>query len=159
MRGSHMRVPERLAEGSDTHYDSLLGWANSSREELQRRAAEIRSQFVESVDAEAAASATGWALVGTGVALGLVRAFFSAGSRRRTRDVVFPLVFIALGGAMLAGAALWRHRAMHISEAEMRVREEMTALDPVARIRILKDLASETVGAVPLVNRLPMFRR
>jgi hypothetical protein len=43
---------------------------------------------------------------------------------------------------------LLERRTTHISEAEQVVRDQLSALDPVARAQILKDMAGEQVTSV-----------
>jgi hypothetical protein len=59
---------------------------------------------------------------------------------------------LMLGGlAVLGGGALGR-RHEHISEAEAEIRNQLAALDPIARAEVLKDMASEQVA--PITSRL-----
>lgn len=137
-----MKMPDRIAEEIGTRRDELAEWSGEAREDLTRRAAEIREQFAENVSQETIAAVSGWTLVSVGTVWGVL-GFVQ--SRRRLSNLILPIGLIVLGAAVLGGSTYWQRRAAHISEAEMRVREEMAALDPIARIRVLKDLASESM--------------
>lgn len=143
-----MKMPTKFVETFDARREDWADRIDVSREELAQRAAQIREQFAENVTQEAVATFTGWTLVSTGVAWG-VTDFMR--DRRRLRNLFFPIALIALGVAVLGGSTLWQRRAEHIGEAELRVREEIAALDPFARARVLRDVAGESL---PLIRRL-----
>ncbi len=137
-----MKIPDRFTDEIDARREELMEWSEDAKEDLARRAAEIREQFAENVTKETMVAVSGWTMLGAGVVWGVLG--FTR-SRRRFGDLIGPIGLIAMGAAVLGGSTIWQRRAAHISEAEMRVREEMASLDPIARVRILKDLAGETV--------------
>ena len=139
---------EELVERLSERTEGLRERADIGREELSRRAAEIRAQFAEHVDREAVTTFTGWTLVSTGVAWGVTE---WVRGRRRFRNMVLPIGLLAIGAVVLGSSTYLERRAIHIDEAEMRVREELNGLDPFARFRVLRDMTEETV---PLVRRL-----
>jgi hypothetical protein len=128
--------------------ERLAKQAEVGREELARRAEEIREQFAEHVTQEAVTGFAGWTLVSAGVAWGVTD--WMRG-RRGLQDMLLPIALIVLGTAVLGGGSAWRRRSMHIDEAEMRVREELSHLGPFARSRVIKDMAEE---GMPLVRRM-----
>jgi hypothetical protein len=143
-----MKIPSRFTEALDARREEWSERAEMSREELAQRAAQIREQFAENVTQEAVTTFAGWTLVSTGVAWG-VTDFMR--DRRRLRNLLFPIALIVLGVAVLGGSTLWQRRAEQIGEAELRVREEIDALDPFARARVLRDVAGESL---PLIRHL-----
>lgn len=87
--------------------------------------------------------AGGLSFVGTGLGLIVTMAV------RRRRGLVAWLVpgaLIAFGLALLGAAAAGRYGS-HIEETEQAVREQLSQVDPFARVKILKDLAEEQVPA------------
>jgi len=143
-----MQMTDRLSERFDERREELMQAAAERREMLARRADEIREQFAENVNQEAITGFAGWTLISTGVAWGVTD--WMRG-RRGVRSLLLPIGLIVLGTAVLGGGTMWHRRSIHIDEAEMRVREELEALDPFARFRILRDVASDTV---PLVKHI-----
>lgn len=118
------------------------------REQLMQRAAELREEFADHVDQEVITNFAGWTLVSTGIALGVTK--WLRGSRGMG-TLFLPIGFIVAGAAVLGGGSMWQRRAIHINEAEMRVREELAGLDPLARMRVLRHTAQDTI---PLVKRV-----
>ncbi len=107
---------------------------------------EIQAGFIDRVDDPAFDSALGLSLVGAGAGTIIINLV------QRKRGVLGYLIgaaFVLLGVAMLGGA--YRVRSGRISEAEEQVREQLSALDPVARAQVLKDIASEQVA--PFISR------
>ena len=145
-----MKTKEMLAERLDQARQAVTERAETSREELAERAAEIREQFAERVNADVMTTFAGWTLVSTGLAWGVTD--FMRG-RRGMRSLVLPMSLIAMGVAVLGGETLLHRRATHIGETEERVREELAALGPFARARVLRDVSEDTP---PLVRRIAM---
>jgi hypothetical protein len=114
------------------------------REELMRRAQEIREQFAESVDEDLVVNAAGWTLVSTGLALGVTEWIRG---RRGVRALVLPIALLA-GGFALLGGGFMRRRNVRVDEAEMIMRQQLAALDPVARFRVLRDVGRESMPFV-----------
>jgi hypothetical protein len=107
---------------------------------------EIQSSFIDRVEDPAFDSALGLSLVGAGAGTIIINLI------QHKRSVVGYLIgaaFVLLGVAMLGGA--YRVRSGRISEAEEQVREQLSALDPVARAQVLRSMASEQVA--PFINR------
>lgn len=127
---------EQILEGRD----ALM----ARREALMDRADEIRGQFMENVDGDAVEMAVGLSLVSGGVAWGLTRMLRG---RRGMLSTVLPLALVGLG-LVIAGRGAMGRRAVRISEAEVRVRDELSGLDPLARARVLRDMASEQLPFV-----------
>lgn len=120
--------------------DALL----ARREELAERAQEIRERFAESVTQDAIITVAGWTVVGAGVALG---ATLLARGKRGIWTWVASLGLVA-GGLALVGNGFMSRRSVRISEAEMAVREQLAALDPVARWTVMRDIGKETMPFV-----------
>ena len=83
----------------------------------------------------------GWLLVGGG-ALGVVITLLR--DRRAFVDVAVPLGLIVLGSGILL-----QRRKTHMVAAEENIRAELDALDPIARVQILKAIASAELRKVP----------
>ena len=107
---------------------------------------EIQSSFIDRVEDPAFDSALGLSLVGAGAGTIIINLI------QHKRSVVGYLIgaaFVLVGVAMLGGA--YRVRSGRISDAEEQVREQLSALDPVARAQVLRSMASEQVA--PFINR------
>lgn len=114
------------------------------RDELMERAIELRERFVESADEESVAMAFGLSLVGTGVALGVTQALRG---RRKASALLLPVGLIA-AGFFVAGRGFMSRRTERIAVAEARVRDELSTLDPLAKARVLRDVASEQLAFI-----------
>lgn len=143
-----MVTRERMAAELAARRALLMEKAETGRDELARRAEEIRERFAENVTTDVVTNFAGWTLVSTGIAWGVTD--WMKG-RRMMRSLVVPIGLIVMGTALLSGGRMWQRRSEHISEAEIRVREQIGALDPFARLRVLRDVAEETV---PFVRRI-----
>jgi hypothetical protein len=118
----------------------------AKKDEWLARKDDIQSRFVERIDDPALDSAIGLSLVGAGagtIIISLVQ------RKRGMAGYLIGVAFVLLGVAVLGGT--YRVRASRISEAEDQVRAELSALDPVARAQVLKDIATETVA--PYMSR------
>ncbi len=83
----------------------------------------------------------GWLLVGGGV-LGAMITLLR--DRRNFVDIAAPLGLIAIGSGVLL-----KRRQTHMVAAEENIRTELDALDPIARVQILKAIASAELRKVP----------
>lgn len=119
------------------------------REQLMRRADELREEFAEHVDEDTIANFAGWTLISTGLAWGVTK--WMRGERT-VATLLFPIALIAAGAAVLGGTVAWHRRAEHIGEAEMRIREELASLGPFARMQALRGAASDAVPFVRHIN-------
>jgi hypothetical protein len=118
----------------------------AKKEEWLARKDEIQAGFIDRVDDPVLDSAVGLSLVGAGAGTIIVNLI------QRKRSVVGYLIgvaFVLLGVAVLGGT--YRVRSERISDAEVQVRAQLAALDPVARAQVLKSMASETVA--PFISR------
>ena len=118
----------------------------AKRDEWLARKDEIKMSFVDRVDDPVLDGAIGLSLVGAGAGTIIVNLI------QRRRSVVGYLVgmaFVLLGLAVLGGT--YRVRSERISDAEKQVREQLAALDPVARAQVLKSMATEQVA--PFIGR------
>ena len=118
----------------------------AKRDEWLARKDEIKMSFVDRVDDPVLDGAIGLSLVGAGAGTIIVNLI------QRRRGVVGYLVgmaFVLLGLAVLGGT--YRVRSERISDAEQQVREQLSALDPVARAQVLKSMATEQVA--PFISR------
>jgi len=114
------------------------------REEMMKRAEEIRERFQEKVDRDTVQSAAGWTLVSSGLAFGVTQ--FVKGNRG-VGALLFPIALI-LSGAAVLGAAVAHRRGIHINDVEATLREQLSELDPIARMRVLRDMRSDFVPFV-----------
>lgn len=128
---------EMMARGGEMRDDLM-----ERREALAERAAHIREQFSENMDRDAVTMTAGLTLVSTGLALGLTQLIRG---RRGIGVLLMPFALI-IGGMVLIGNGAWHKRGVHIDAAELRVREELAALDPFARAQVLKDMAIEAAA-------------
>ena len=80
----------------------------------------------------------GWLLVGSGLFGSIVSLLRE---RRGFLDLAVPLCLIGLGSGVLL-----KQRQTHMEAAEENIRAELSALDPVARAQVLKEVAMEEVG-------------
>jgi hypothetical protein len=145
-----MSIKERFNERFGERAEEAARRMDERREELSRRAEEIRAQFAEHVQREQITGFVGWTLISTGLAVGVTG--FVRG-QRRFRHLVLPIGLVAFGAAVLAGSSAWDRRAAHIAEAETRVREQIDALDPLARMQVLRDVGKDSMPE--FVRRIP----
>lgn len=117
------------------------------KDEWLARKDEIRDRFIDSVDDPAVDAAIGLSLIGAG--LGTVIANLVRG-KRSAWAYLLPAVFVLGGIAVISGGALSR-RSDRIAIAEDVMREQLEALDPIARAQVLKGMAGETFA--PLIHR------
>jgi len=110
------------------------------KDEWLARRDEIKDRFVERVDDPTVDAAIGLSLVGAG--LGVVIVNLVRG-KRSVWAYLLPGVFILGGIAVISGGAVSR-RSDRIADAEDAVREQLAALDPIARAQVLRGVASET---------------
>lgn len=118
----------------------------AKKDEWLARKDEIQARFVDTVDDPVLDGAIGLSLVGAGAGTIIINLI------QRKRGVLGYLIgvaFVLMGVVVLGGT--YRVRSGRISEAEDQVREQLAALDPVARAQVLKSMATETVA--PFINR------
>lgn len=127
-------------EQFDEKRDELM----AQRDELVARAAHIREQFVDGIDDEAVTMTVGLTLISGGVAWGLTQAIRG---RRNRLALLLPAGLVLGGLVMLSRSALDR-RSAHIVSAEEHVREGLAGLDPLAKARVLRDIAGEQLAFV-----------
>ncbi len=111
------------------HFDDML----ARREDLVRRAEEIRERFAEGVDQETLVAAAGWTLVSAGIAFGLTQWLRG---RRGLLGMLVPVLAVIAGAAVLTGGFASR-RGARMAQAEDDIRRSLAALDPVARVQVL----------------------
>ncbi len=116
----------------------------AKREALMARASEIRDEFSEHVDGDVVAMAAGLSLLSGGIAWGLTQVLRG---RRGVMPLLAPIGLVAMGLVIASRGAMSR-RGAHILAAEDRVRSELAGLDPLARVQVLKDMASEQLSFV-----------
>lgn len=114
------------------------------REALIDRAQEIREQFQDNVDTDTVAMAAGLSLMSGGLAWGVTLAMRG----RRSLFALLPAVALFGAGLYIAGRGAMSRRGAHIMAAETEVRQQLAGLDPLARVRVLRDMASEQVAFV-----------
>lgn len=127
-------------EGIFEKRDELM----ARRDELMERADHLREEFMDNVDGDAVTMAVGLSLVSGGVAWGLT---YALRGRRGFLAALAPLGLIA-AGLVIAGRGAMGRRSVRIGVAEERVRDELSGLDPLARARVLRDMASEQLSFV-----------
>lgn len=118
----------------------------AKKDEWLSRKDEIQAGFMERIEDPALDSALGLSFIGAGAGTIIINMV------QRKRSVFGYLIgaaFVLLGVALLGGA--YRVRSGRISDAENQVREQLAALDPIARAQVLRSMASEQVA--PFINR------
>lgn len=115
------------------------------RDELMERAAEIKERFAEDVDTDAVTAFVGWTFVSTGIAFGVTQ--WMRG-RRSALSLIAPIALLAVGFAALGGG-MWHRRGAHIGEVEERINAELAALGPIARMRVIRDMAGASLPFGP----------
>lgn len=114
------------------------------REAMMERADHIREEFMDNVDGDAVTMAVGMSLVSGGVAWGITQVLRG----RRGLLSVFPPLGLIAAGLVIAGRGAMSRRSLRIGVAEEAVRSELAHLDPLARARVLRDMAGETLPFV-----------
>lgn len=140
-----MPTKEQIAARIAEQRAELMERAEMGRDELARRARAIRESFAENVHTDVVVNFAGWTLISTGIAWGVTG--WMRG-KRGAGALFLPIAMLVLGTSLLGGGAWWQRRSAHIGEAEIRVRAELEKLDPLARFRVLRDMAGETVPFV-----------
>lgn len=115
-----------------------------SREELLMRRDDIREQFNEHWDDPAIDNAVGLSLVGAGAATIAYGIFVK---RRSIWYYLLAGAFMMAGAALMGGGAVSR-RSTRISDTGEMVRAELLALDPIARMQVLRSVGRETMPFV-----------
>lgn len=129
--------------------DEIAEDLSARREALMERAEELRAEFADRVDEDTVANFTGWTLISSGLAWGVTK--WMRGDRTFV-SLLVPIGLIAAGAAVLGGTVAWHRRASHISETELRIREELAGLGPIARMQALRGAANEAVPFIRHIN-------
>ena len=119
--------------------EDIQKWVEEGREHWAERAGDLRARFADVSREEAIVDALGMSLIGAGIGTIVMGV-----ARRRTSRATYFLAggFIVAGLAFIGGGAYGR-RNVRISSAEENVREQLSSLDPIARAKVLKDMAGE----------------
>lgn len=115
------------------------------RDELRERAQEIRERFADNVEPDIVVNAAGLTLVSAGVAVGVT---LWARGRHNIWALLLP-VGLLISGLSLLGNRAWHRRGVRIDEAEQLIAEQLSSLGPIARMRVMRDMAGE---AIPFVT-------
>jgi hypothetical protein len=118
----------------------------AKKDEWLARKDEIRASFIDRVDDPVLDSALGLSLVGAGAGTIIIN---MVQRKRSPFGYLIGVAFVLLGVVVLGGT--YRVRSSRISDAEAQVREQLSALDPIARAQVLKSMATEQVA--PFVDR------
>jgi hypothetical protein len=118
----------------------------AKKDDWLSRKDEIQSSFMERIEDPALDGALGLSLIGAGAGTIIIN---MVQRRRSVLGYLVGVAFVLLGVAVLGGT--YRVRSGRISEAEDQVREQLAALDPIARAQVLRSMASEQVA--PFINR------
>ncbi len=102
-------------------------------------------EFPETQTTETAAGAV---LIGSGIVATIVNLL---GGKRDAWAWILPAILLTSGAAMLVAAALER-REGRIDAAEAAVRAELDGLDPIARAKVLKEVAEEQLARLGVVQ-------
>ena len=104
----------------------------------------LKARFADVSGKDAALDALGVSLIGGGIAVIVVD--FVRGHRRPGGYLIGAI--LGLAGAVLLVMGPMARRNAHISEAEQVVRDQLASLDPVARAKVMKEMAEEQVASV-----------
>jgi hypothetical protein len=129
---------------------SDIDTAASSDEWLARKG-EIVSAFESGLTNQAVDRVVGLSLVASGAAAVAWALLGGERGPRRLWTSVLGGLLVFGGFTVLGGGALGR-RHEHIAAAESDIRNQLSALDPVARAEVLKDMVAEQ--AAPITRRL-----
>ena len=130
--------------------DSIKGRATDFKDRIPevRERIDAWREDLELPSAQTAETAAGAVLVGAGIAATIVNLL---GNKRDFWSWVVPSALLS-GGLALLVAALFEWRGDRIDAAEAAVRAELDSLDPLARAKVLKDVAEDQLsrlGASP----------
>jgi len=90
-------------------------------------------------DANTAATGVGGAIFAAGTATAVANVLRH---RKRARSWILPAALLSSGAALVMTGQL-RRRSGRIEDAEMIISAELDALDPLARAKIMKDVAEK----------------
>jgi hypothetical protein len=116
--------------------------------DVRERIPEVRERIdawredLEMPSTQTAETAAGAVLVGAGIVATIVNLL---GGKRDFWAWVLPSILLS-GGIALLVAALFEWRGDRIDAAEAAVRAELDSLDPIARAKVLKEVAEEQLG-------------
>jgi len=122
--------------------------------DIRERVPEVRERIdawredLELPSTQTTETAAGAVLVGAGIVAAIVNLL---GNKRDFWSWVLPSILLS-GGIALLVTALFEWRGDRIDAAEAAVRAELDSLDPIARAKVLKEVAEEEfsrLGANP----------
>lgn len=143
---AHMPDISQLAEKVPTWEEIAERYPRLER--MREDIPEWGGQVRERLTTPPATTGVAYSLIGTAAGLG---AFMLYTRRRSLLAWAPPLALLAFGLALLGGGFAHR-RGTRIDETLAHMREELAALDPIARARVLSSVATDT--AAPLIRRL-----
>lgn len=129
--------------------ESIKGRVTDVRERIPEVRARVDAwrEDLEMPSAQTAETAAGAVLVGAGIVAVIVNLL---GNKRDFWAWVLPSVLIS-GGVALLVTALFEWRGDRIDAAEAAVRAELDSLDPIARAKVLKDVAEEQLARAGMI--------
>lgn len=113
--------------------------------DIRERVPEVRERIdawredLELPSTQTTETAAGAVLVGAGIVAAIVNLL---GNKRDFWSWVLPSILLS-GGIALLATALFEWRGDRIDAAEAAVRAELDSLDPIARAKVLKEVAEE----------------
>lgn len=116
--------------------------------DVRERIPEVRERIdawredLELPSAQTAEAAAGAVLVGAGVVAAIVSLL---GNKRDFWSWVLPSVLLS-GGLALVLTSAFQRRGIRIEQAEAAVRAELDSLDPIARAKVLKEVAEDQLS-------------
>lgn len=120
--------------------------------DIRERIPEVRERIdawredLEMPSVQTTETAAGAVLVGTGIVAAIINLL---GNKRDFWAWVLPSILLSGGLALLLTSAFQR-RGMRIDAAEAAVRAELDSLDPLARAKVLKEVAEEQLARVAM---------
>lgn len=124
--------------------DEIKGRVTDIRERMPevRDRIEVWRDELELPETQKTETAAGAVLIGSGAVAAIVNLL---GGKRDAWAWLLPAILLTSGTALLIAAALER-RESRIDAAEAAVRAELDGLDPIARAKVLKEVAEEQLA-------------
>lgn len=122
--------------------DELQEQLRERADAIRERKEELQSRFVEYADDPVFDNTLGLSLVGAGA--GTIVFSLLKGKRSPWTFVLAGLV-VVLGLSVMGGGAVSR-RSGRIEEVEGALRDQLSRLDPLARARIIRDMAADQMA-------------
>jgi hypothetical protein len=136
-----MRIPDKVAQMLHSRSEEIA----SRGARVRARVAGVKVRLSADLSARDKAGIAGLTALSTGLAWGATNL---TRGRRGWRALLGPAVLLGAGLAFFGRSRL-AERARHIDEVEELVTEQLDELDPLGRIKVLKDVSARAVPHLP----------